>query len=316
MAETGNPRRTSLVAPILLIALGALLLLLNFHPEIDPWPLIGRYWPLILIFLGLGKLWDSYWARKHPDHPAGRWFSGGAIALIVLLLLFVVAVRHPRARYVGWGWDAPNAQHDTQAVELAGAKSVTARVEMGAGMLRLSGGSSRLLDADFRYGRRGGKPQVQYHVSGDEGQLSVTEEQDHVRFGGSHNGWDLRFGGSAPLDLRLDMGAGESNLRLDGLNVSHLEVHMGAGELNLDFTGVRTTNLNAIVEGGAGQARIHLPKDIGARVHASGGIGSINVRGLTRDGDSYVNAAYGKTPATIELNVSGGVGEIDLIEGP
>lgn len=312
MAETGNPRRISLVGPIILIALGGLLLLLNFHPEIDPWPILARYWPLILIFIGLGKLWDSYWVRQHPEAAGGRWLSGPAIALLVLLLFFVAAVRHGRVSYrVG-----AEAEHDTQAVELGGAKTVRARLEMGAGLLRLSGGSSRLLDADFRYGRREGKPRVEYHVSGDEGQLDVAEKQNRALFGNSRAEWDLRFGENVPLDLRLDMGAGENNLRLAKLNVNHLEVHMGAGELNLDLTGVQASHLDAIVEGGAGQARIHVPKDIGTRIHASGGIGTINVRGLTRDGDAYVNEAYGKTPATIELTVNGGVGEIDLIAEP
>lgn len=310
MAETGSPRRISLVGPIILIALGGLLLLLNFYPQIDPWPILARYWPLILIFIGLGKLWDSYWVGQHPEAAGGRGLSGPAIALLVLLLFFVAVIRH--------GHLSPRVgeQHDTRAVELGGAKTVRARLEMGAGLVRLSGGSSRLLDADFRYGRREGQPRVEYRVSGTEGQLDVTEEQNHVVFGNSHSEWDLHFGENVPLDLRLDMGAGQNNLRLAGLNVSHLEVHMGAGELNLDLTGVRTTHLDAIVEGGAGQARIHVPKDIGTRIRASGGIGSINVRGLTRDGDAYVNEAYGKTPATIDMSVNGGVGQIDLIAEP
>jgi hypothetical protein len=49
-------------------------------------------------------------------------------------------------------------------------------------------------------------------------------------------------------------------------------------------------------------------------VHASGGIGSISTDGLTRDGDDYVNAAYGKTPTSINLTVEGGVGTIVLTQ--
>ena len=48
---------------------------------------------------------------------------------------------------------------------------------------------------------------------------------------------------------------------------------------------------------------------------ASGGIGAVDADGLTRQGDAYVNAAYGKASKNIEMNVHGGVGEIDLIEG-
>jgi hypothetical protein len=47
-------------------------------------------------------------------------------------------------------------------------------------------------------------------------------------------------------------------------------------------------------------------------VHASGGIGSVSTDGLTRDGDAYVNDAYGKLPTKIALEVHGGIGEINL----
>jgi len=330
MAENGS-RRRSVVGPVILIALGAFLLLLNFYPEIDAWPILARYWPLILIVIGLGKLWDHYWAGKHPEQATERRASGTAIALIVLLVLFIVAAVHGGRRGARrdtgawWGWRGNewgrwgpyygNEMHDTKSVELQGAKSVSAHLEMPAGEIELSGGSSRLLDADFQYDPYEGTPRVDYTVAGNRGELHVEQrESPVVHFGETRNDWNLRLGGDVPLDLRLDMGAGKNTLRLDGLNVERLEVHMGAGEMNLYLAGLRATHFDGIVEGGAGQARIHLPKDVGARVHATGGIGAINARGLVRDGDAYVNETYGKTASTIELNVSGGVGEIDLIE--
>ncbi len=54
--SNGITRRPgSMVGPLILIALGALFLYANFRPELNPWPLVSRYWPLILIFLGLGN---------------------------------------------------------------------------------------------------------------------------------------------------------------------------------------------------------------------------------------------------------------------
>ena len=36
-----------------------------------------------------------------------------------------------------------------------------------------------------------------------------------------------------------------------------------------------------------------LPSEVGARVRAEGGLGKINAEGLDKEGDSYVNGAYG-----------------------
>jgi hypothetical protein len=48
-------------------------------------------------------------------------------------------------------------------------------------------------------------------------------------------------------------------------------------------------------------------------VRATGGIGSINAHGLRSANGYYVNDAYGKSRATIRLEIQGGIGEINLI---
>lgn len=314
------PRHRSFVGPILLIVLGVLFLLLNLYPGFDPWPVIWRYWPLILIFIGLGKIWDSYYAREHSTAP---WVSGTGIAWIILIAFFFLAFWHGGRRWHDRTWDdgpfwherhMRGGQHDTQAIELGSAKSVTANLQIPAGNLNLSGGSAHLLDADFHYDSFEGVPEVNYEVSGTHGQLNVTQGDDHVHFGGGANDWDMHLGGDAPIDLRLNMGAGQNHVRLAGLNVNHLQIHMGVGELHLDLTGMEKNSMQGDIEGGVGSAWIRLPKDEGVRVIASRGIGSVRADGLKNSGDSYVNDAYGKTPQAIELTVHGGVGEIDLVE--
>ena len=315
MTEPGNlPRHRSFVGPVVLILLGVFFLLINLYPEFDPWPWLFRYWPLILIAIGLGKIWDSYYAHQHPERATGPWITGTGLAWLILILFFVLAFWHgPRWR--GWGTrQAWSGLHDTESVELEGAKSVTFDLQFPAGRLHVSGGSSKLLEADFRYDRSSQRPRVDYSVSGTDGRLTVSSPDGGVHFGPSDNDWELRLGGDAPMNLNMNMGAGESYLRLGELPVERLKINMGVGRLDLDLTGPRKTNLEAIVEGGVGSAMIRLPRDVGVRVNASGGIGSVNADGLHREGDSYENDAYGKTPSTIDMTVHGGIGEIDLIE--
>ena len=155
-----------------------------------------------------------------------------------------------------------------------------------------------------------GSLELEYSVSGDHGQLSITQSEHHLHVGTTHSDWNLRFANDVPLDLKLQMGAGHSDLRLGELDVTHLDVNIGVGEMQLDLTGARKESLDADIQGGVGSAKIYLPKDVGVSVHALGGIGSINTHGMTKEDDEYVNDAYGKTPATITLNIQGGIGSM------
>lgn len=309
------PRHRSFVGPLLLIALGVFFLMINLYPEFDPWPFL-RYWPVILILIGLGKIWDSYYSHQHPDRPSSPWITGTEIAWIILLIFFMLVFWHGR-HWHRWEWrdrwdERGGEKHDTQAIELQGAKSVVANLDFPAGRLDIEGGASRLLDADF--GWYGYRPTVGYAVTGDHGQLTVTGKSNLTPFGNTDNEWRLRFGGDVPMDVNLNIGAGESYLRFGGINLQHLNVHMGAGRLDLDLTGPRKSNLDAEVEGGVGSAIVRLPRDVGVRVNASGGIGSVNADGLRREGDTYENDVYGKTATAIDMTIHGGVGETDLVE--
>lgn len=310
MNDVRRPRRAgSITGALILIAIGVAFLISNMRPDIDAWGIIFRWWPLILIFIGVGKIFDSLIFRDssspYTAHVSGA--SGASVAVLALIIIFGIAV---------WrGHKRNDSVHDTHSVELLGAKTVSADVQMPAGQLRLTGGDAHLLDADFDYREAEGKPSVEYNVSGDHGQLDISQERHHLHWvGTTHNDWTLRFGGAEPLDLTLSMGAGQSDINLRELNVNRLEVHIGAGQMTLDLGGPRKSNLTVDIQGGVGSAIIRLPKEVGVRVHASGGIGSVSTDGLTRNGDDYVNAAYGKTPSSIDVTVQGGVGDIVLSE--
>jgi len=310
-----SPRRPSLVFPIILIALGALFLYANWRPAFDPWPILTTYWPLILIFIGLGKMWDSTRQRGNPQGARSGVSAGSSLAVVAFIVVMVALFWHGRAfsrdRHVNW-------QHQTRSVERQNAKSVHASLEAGSGEFIIGAGSDHLVDADFDYDRSYDAPRVEYNVSNGVGQLTISQENGgtHTHFGTHENKWNLRFSKDVPLELKIEMGAGRGDLRFRDLQVSRLDVSMGAGQVDLDLTGDRKSDLTADLEGGVGQATIRLPKNVGVIAQATGGIGSINARGLKHEGDDYTNDAYGKSPATIHLKVEGGVGQISLIQEP
>ncbi|MBI2841525.1 MAG: hypothetical protein HYX75_24680 [Acidobacteria bacterium] len=300
-------RPSAVLGAVLLIGVGAFFLYGNFHPAWDPWPLVARYWPVLLILLGLAKLWDYLWLRTHPDSTPSRGLSAGIIVLILAVVFIGIGLTRGRV--------SRRVNHESQSVERRGMEAVRARIEMNAGELRLSGGATKLLEADFDYAEAEGKPRVKYEASGGQGDLTIIQQENHFsgfNVGPTRNDWDLRLNNDVPLDLKLRMGAGRTDLRLKGLSLTRLDIKMGAGELEADLTGDWKHDLDATIQGGVGSATIRLPRDVGVRVNAVGGLGAINPGDLMKSGGAYVNEAYGKSATTLRLSVAGGIGEINL----
>jgi len=316
-------RRTSVVFPVILITLGAMFLYHSWRPNFDPWPLLWTYWPLILVFIGLARIWD-YSRRRQIDPATGvatgpsRGFSvGTTVAVLAFVLVLVIVLWRGsgsiRARNRG-GF----MSHENHVVDAQGAKNVHASIQMAAGDLTIGGDTSHLLDGsfDFREGR--GTPEVRYNVSNGTGDLSVEESRSgtNIVVGNNHTSWNLRFGNQIPLELDINLGAGEGLLHLRNLPVTKLELNLGAGRLEADLTGDRKQDLNVDISGGVGEAVIRLPKNVGVVADVSGGLGSIDTHGLRKEDDQYVNDSYGHTPATIHLHISGGIGSISLTQEP
>jgi len=312
-------RRTSLVVPILLITLGALFLIRNWFPGFAIGHVLRTYWPLILILVGLGKIWDT-----SRNRASGQTSSGVALGSTIGVVVAVVAIvfllsQYQKSRHSYASGDDNDrhefASHTEEVVDLQGAKSVYAELKMGAGQLNIQGGTGHLLSSRFEFNRKGDSPKVDYNVLDGRGKLEIRQDQGGgFNFGTNDNTWELNFNNDVPLEFQIDMGAGQGELRLHDMNVTKLQLHMGAGQVELDLTGPRKSDLDVDIKGGVGQATIRLPRDVGVRAHASGGIGSISTGDFEKDGSEYRNSVYGKTPHKITLDVQGGIGEIELIQ--
>jgi N-terminal domain of toast_rack, DUF2154 len=205
-------------------------------------------------------------------------------------------------------------EHDSQVVKLGAAKAVSVELKMGSGELKIRGGSANLVDGQFGYHVSSGKPSVDYHESGDHGSLTIEEPggKHNNTFGNNDQNWDLTLNNTVPMDLDVEMGAGEGNLTLGTLSLRNLQFNVGAGNATIDLTGNWKKDLTADINGGVGHATIRLPRDTGVYATVSGGIGSVSAPGFQKDGDAYVNDAYRKSPVTLRVTVQGGVGDIRL----
>jgi hypothetical protein len=150
---------------------------------------------------------------------------------------------------------------------------------------------------------------------------------------------DLDFTGLQLAELNLDIGAGDFEVRFDKPNEAEMsrfsldvgasklevtglgnagpeqaEIAGGVGDITLDFTGAWSHSASIEVSTGVGALTLRLPDDVGVRVEVESGLSNVDVSGLRRSGDAYVNDAYGEAEIELDISVTTGIGQVSLIE--
>ena len=232
------------------------------------------------------------------------------VAAVAAVVLAVACGAAPQRVEVG------ELRTETRSVEVENAESVKVNLRLAVGELDVGGAAEgpRLMEADFAYNVAAWEPGIDYEVVGDSGELSVQQRglDEGIPTRDVRNEWDLRLNDRVPVDLTVQMGGGVGNLDLDNLALAGLNLDVGAGSTRVDLSGDWGRDLSAVVRGGAGQVTVLLPSRMGARVEAGTRLGRVNAEGLRKDGDAYVNDTYGDSDATLKVEVTGGVGQINL----
>lgn len=205
-------------------------------------------------------------------------------------------------------------QYDSPSFERGDVKELRLSLNMGAGDLKVGSGTRKLMQAYFSYNVPAWKPEVRYSTAGDVGTLTIDQPgHTHSHFGNTKYEWDLRLNQDVPLDLKANLGAGKAQLDLGNLSMRNVEIDMGVGSLQMDLRGNPKHDYSVHINGGVGEAVIHLPSNVGVYAEAGGGIGDVSARNLRNENGHWVNEAYSDSKVKIRLNVQGGVGSIKLL---
>src|ERR671937_836864 len=87
-----HKRRPTLMGGLLWTGLGVVFLLSNFGIGPGVWTMAGRYWPILLILLGLGKVIDHFRRKEGVSLRVGEVFG---IFFLLLIGSFVTRIhRH------------------------------------------------------------------------------------------------------------------------------------------------------------------------------------------------------------------------------
>lgn len=238
--------------------------------------------------------------------------------LIALALLGALALTS------GCTWvrlqDRPETRTTTEnkVVALDGATALHADLRIGVGELVVSStdASGSAMVGDFTYAPASWKPEVSYAVEGTAGTLTVSQpgKVSAPVFDGVQNSWNVRLPKGVPTDLSLHLGVGTSSVDLRGTDLTALDVITGVGDTTVDLSGPRATGLTGRVEAGVGKLTLRLPKSVGVRVTGrEEGVGHTSADGFIAQGGAWVNEAYSGSGPKIEIELTRGVGDVNLV---
>ncbi|MBS8266377.1 hypothetical protein DYI25_18295 [Mesobacillus boroniphilus] len=205
---------------------------------------------------------------------------------------------------------ANNESDDEIVVEKDRAKELEVVLNFGAGKMDVAGGADEWVSGNAIYEPEKMKPEVSYDLKGKVGKVEIAQP-DHFKIGKMKNEWDLKINEDVPVELVVNAGASDTDLDLNGIQLSNLEVNAGVGDLTVDLGGDWKESFDVRISSGVGKMTVILPKDTGVRVHAQKGIGSSTFENLISKGDGvYVNEAYEDAKVKIDLDADLGVGEV------
>lgn len=270
-------RRTSLVAPLLLIALGVLFLLKNLHPDLPLAQYIGRYWPYILILWGVVRIGEIvYWAAHSEPLPA-HGVSGGEWLIVFFLCIVGMGIHYVHGASEGWAGGVSSPWMRWRG-PWAGIQMIGERYDYPVNTERSCSRTPRIVIEDYR-----GDLQVT-GSDADEvkitGRKSIRAVDRNIADRADRNSSFEITGDGAEMTLHLREGSGfatiSSALEMTVPKGASLEAKRRDGDL-------RISNVQGSVEvnGRSADLDIH---DIGGPVHVDANVaGDVRFKNLQKD---------------------------------
>src|SRR5579875_3681001 len=287
-------RRSSIVAPLILIAIGALFLARNLYPELPVLDYIARYWPFVLIAWGALRLGEVvFWAAR--ERPLPRFgVSPGEWVLVIFLCIFGSSLHAVRGFSSWW----PRSR-----VMIGGLEMFGENYEFPLNGEKASGSAPRVVIENFRGNARIGgsdtnqvkvtghctirsldqsaadeaNAQAPLELTGDADEIHIRTNQDRVSNG--------RVRLTADMEITVPRGA---SIEAHGI-YGDFDIHGVNGGVDIisDNAGVRLQDIG-------GDTRIELRRS--DLVRASGVKGAFELKG--RGGDVDLQDMQGQVTIT------------------
>ncbi len=297
-------KREGLVAPTFLIGIGVIFLLANLgYLSVNVWQMVLTLWPILLIAVGF-------------DILVGRrsiWAAIAGITLILIILagsLWLFGVSASQGNLV---------QGEAIQQSLEGATRAEVKIEPGAGDIQIAATdlAGVLIEGSVPSGSNQ-RIESSYTVSDGVGNYLLRDSGSTSYFPGANPGrlaWNLNLTDAIPLELTLNLGAGNLDADLSKLDLDSLVVNTAVGSTSVTLPA--QDELAVDIEGAIGQIVVTVPEGVGVRVNANTALVSVQMLpGFVRQDDVYQSQDYQSASQQVDVTVNLAIGSVVVQHGP
>ena len=233
--------------------------------------------------------------------------------------------------------DDPAQKETKKSIPAGKAKEIKTEIVFTAGTLNINSSTKMLCEGRYKFEKDEWKPDISYHEDNQKGFLEIktTDERENKNYEDADEcKWDLSINKDIKNDLNIHFFAGEANIDLEDCRLKKFDFSMFAGEVNInlvntsvpdlsfqgfagdaviDLSGKWKNDLNADIKGGVGELSLKFPADIGIRLTITGLLGEVNAPDFNKQSGTYTNSLFGETKENLYVDITGGIGSVDII---
>ncbi len=278
----------SLFWPIILIGAGVIFLLSNLGMlAVEPWWLIWRLWPVLLIVIGLDILFG-----RHGILGAVVSLTLGLVVIGGVITLLIAAPANPEWLQPPFNLTTSQTlltKHIAHPLNQVHSADLQIDLHGGSATVQAVDDSSNLIQGDVSYY---GNLVDTATVTNDRAVIRLANDDSIMSWFARRPGqpaWQVDLNSNVEYDARFLMGSGRYQLDLNKLNLKSLAIDVGSGSVALSLP---NGSYRADLHLSSGNATIRLPSDTATRVEYHVDSGSVNARGLTQTGRDRHSGVY------------------------
>ena len=295
---------------IFFLAIGSLLLLANFTDWEFTWNAAWKFWPLVLVLIGVSIL---------VKNQIGKNIVAGLAGIILAIILYasITTTTNIFHNDIGFVFDDDyDFTYDTTYFKTDYSDSVTSATinfNGGAGSFKMLTPTKEYL-GEFRAEGNATQYTLNRNDIDSHSELDFKMKEKKIRLGNKRyeNNVEMSLNPNPEWELNFDIGAASMDLDLTPYKVSKVDIEMGAAALNVKL-GNLTDITKLIVKAGASDIDILIPDSSGCEINSDVSLSSKNYRGFNKISKNiYQTENFNSSNKKIYIEIDCGVSSIDV----